>query len=260
MTWKIACALLATTTPVAVSAQAATDEVSGTVEYTDFTNGFGNREVATVEYNKDLGDTSFVLSGSYGRREFSSEDYKAARASATLYHDWSTRFYTRTSVAIASDRPVFATRELIQDFNFKVQRNTVLLAGAKYTRYFGNVDATSWTLGATQYFDGGFFSYRYTGYDVEHLGKTHGHLATVRVNDSKGSGRTQMWLGMGTSLHEQEFLPVLAKGRVDSFTLQRVQPLGSHLALKADLGHSWYKTAFTKYQGTTLRVGLSVSR
>ena len=69
-----------------------------------------------------------------------------------------------------------------------------------------------------------------------------------------------MWLGMGTSLHEQEFLPVLAKGRVDSFTLQRVQPLNSNLALKADLGHSWYKTAFTKYQGTTLHVGRSVSR
>ena len=260
MTCKFACALIAMTTSVAVSAQAAPDEVSGRVEYTDFTNGFGNREVATVEYNKDLGDTSVILSGSYGRREFGSEDYKAARASATLYHDWNPRFYTRTSVAVAGDKPVFATRELIQDFNFKVRRNTVLLAGAKYTRYFGKVDATSWTLGATQYFDGGFISYRYTGYDVEHLGKTHGHVASVRLNDAKGPGRTQIWLGMGTSLHEQEFLPVLSKGRVDSFTIERVQPLSSNLALKADFGHSWYETGFTKYQGTTLRVGLSLSR
>lgn len=258
MKCKLACAFIAMS--VAFPANAATDEVSGQVEYTDFTKGFGNREVGTVEYNKDLGETAIILSGSYGRREFSSVTFEAARASATLYHDWSDRFYTRTSAAAATNDPVFATREVIQDLNFKIQPQTVLLAGGKYTRYFGGVDAISWTLGGTQYFKGGFVSYRYTGYDVEHVGNTHGHLVTLRVDDAKGPGNTQLWLGKGTSLHEQEFLPVISKGDVHSVAVKRIQPINSNLALELGLGHSWYDTGLAEYQGTTVRLGLSFSR
>jgi YaiO family outer membrane protein len=258
VTCKLAFAFL--TVSAAIPAHAATDEVSGTIEYTDFTEGFGNREVGTVEYSKDLGETAIILSGSYGRREFSSETFEAGRASATLYHDWSDRFYTRTSVAAATNDPVFATREVIQDLNFKIQPQTVLLAGAKYTRYFGHVDAFSWTLGGTQYFKGGFVSYRYTGYDVENVGNTHGHLASLRVNDAKGAGNTQLWLGTGTSLHEQEFLPVISKGDVHSIALKRVQPINSNFALELGLGHSWYDTGLAEYQGTAVRLGLSFSR
>ncbi len=244
---------------VATPANATESTVEATLEYTDFTGDFGEREVGTLQYDMDFGDTTVVLTGSQGRREFEDSTFHATRGSVAVYHDWTDWFSTRTSAAVATDDPVFPTLEFAQDLNFEVAPNLVLLAGGKYTRYFGDRDAWSWSGGATYYFRGGFVSYRYTGYDVEGLGNTHGHLASLRLNDPRGRGFTQFWLGAGTAVQEYEALPDVFEGDYRSVAVRRVQPLTDSLALNVAASHAWYDTGLIDYEGTTVRLGLSFS-
>jgi len=230
-----------------------------TLEYADFTRGYGERQVATLEYNMDFGDTTVVLSGSQGRREFEDETFNATRGSVAVYHDWSDHFYTRTSAAIATEDPVFPTVGLAHDFNLRVTSNVVLLAGPRYYRYFGGRDAISWVAGATYYFNGGFASYRYTGFGVEGLDTTHGHTISVRINDPRGGGFTQAWAGAGSAVQEYDALPDLFRGNYRSLSVRRFQPLSGRFALNLGLSHNWYDTGLVDYQGTTARVGLRFS-
>lgn len=231
-------------------------EVQVTLEYADFTRNYGERQVATLEYRMNFGDTAVVLSGSQGRREFENETFHATRGSVAVYHDWSENFYTRSSVAVATNDPVFATVEAAQDFNLRVSDNVVLLAGVRYNRYFGGRDAVGWVGGATYYFDGGFVSYRYTGYDVEGLDTTHGHTVSLRLNDPHGRGFTQAWAGAGTAVQEYDSLPELFRGNYRSLSLRRFQPISGPFALNLGVSHNWYDTGLVDYQGTSVRVGL----
>jgi YaiO family outer membrane protein len=245
----------------AATAQAAdlkSNKFSVSSEYTNFSGGFGKRLETSAESTTDLGKTAFTISASHGKRKYENDSFSAARLSGTVYHDWSGRFYTRTSAAVSSNKPVYATRELANDFNYKLLPNAVLTVGGKYARYYDNTDALSWSAGGTWYFASGLVTYRYTGFDVQKLGKSHGHLASFRLKD--GGGSTQLWLGAGTSLHEQQLQSVGREGRYRSVAVQRVQPIKGPVALSVSINRSWYDTPGVKYRGTTASVGLTFNR
>jgi YaiO family outer membrane protein len=231
------------------------------LEYTDFSNGFGNRKVGTLEYDMDFGGTRMVLTAQQGRREYVGSTFDATRGAVSVSHDWSERFYTRTAVSVSTNDPVFPTFDAQQEFNFRVTPELTLQAGARYVRYYGGRDAVSWQAGGTWYFRGGSVGYRYTGYDVEGLGTTAGHTVTLRIDDpGRGRGFTQAWLGAGNNVQEYESLPQLFRGHYYSVALRRVQPLTELLALNLGVTQAWYDTGLTKYEGTTFRVGLGIGR
>lgn len=253
---SLACAAAALLVPAA-PAFAAEYSAGASFDYGDYSNGRGSRAVgeaiATVKW---VGSAlSFDLA--HGRRDFGDEDYAGTRAQANFYHDWSDRFYTRSTVALASNSPVFPLHQIRQEVNFKATRDLVLQGAVGHNRYYGGVDAPNWSAGATYYFRGGLATYRYTGYDVEGLGNTHGHLATVRLNDGGDrTGFTQGWVGTGTSLHELDVLPAVGRGRVWGVAVRRLQPLAARYALDFSAARNWYDTSTGDYQGTTVRVGL----
>ncbi|MDP9423929.1 MAG: YaiO family outer membrane beta-barrel protein [Pseudomonadota bacterium] len=230
-----------------------------TTELTDYSSGFGRRRETTAEYSADFGRTAFTISASQARRRFESDSFKAFEVSGTLYRDWNDRLYTRTHVALASDKPVFASRQFANDFNLKLLPKTVVTVGGKYARYYGDRDVLTWSVGGTRYFGDAFVTYRYSNHDVARLGKSHSHLATFRMKDPRGSGQTQLWLGAGSSLHEQEVLLSGRKGSYRGVSLQRVQPIKGPLAVNLTVGRTWYDTSATDYRGTTASIGLNYS-
>ena len=243
----------------AASAHAADSNFAVSTNGTDYSKAFGSRRETTAESTTDFGATAFTISASQAKRKYEDDSFSAVRLAGTIYHDWSDRFYTRTSVSVSSNKPVFAKRELASDFNLKVLPNAVLTVGGKAARYYDNRDVLSWSAGATYYFGGGFATYRFTSHDIDRLGKSHGHLATVRIKDGKGSGSTQLWLGSGSSLHEEEILLSGSKGKFRSVALNRVQPLKGPVSLNISLGRTWYNTATADYRGTKASIGLSFS-
>jgi YaiO family outer membrane protein len=230
-----------------------------TNELSDYSGGFGKRQETTAEYSADFGRTAVTLSASRAKRKFEAESFKAVELSGTIYRDWSDRIYTRTSVALSSNKPVYASRQVANDFNLKLLSNAVVTVGGKYARYYGDRDVLSWSAGGTWYFGGGFASYRYSNYDVDRLGNSHSHLASFRLKDPRGSGQTQLWLGSGTSLHEQEITLSGRKGSYRSVALQRVQPIKGPLAVNLTLGRTWYDTNAADYRGTTASIGINYS-
>lgn len=244
----------------ASAGQAAVQSFTANAAGTDYSGAFGSRRDMTVESTTDLGATAFTLGVSHGKRKSEAETYSAVRLAGAVFHDWSDRFYSRTYASVSASKPVYATREIANDFNYKALPNTVLTVGGKIARYADNRNARSLSGGASYYFPGGFATYRFTSYDVDTLGKSHGHQATFRVKDGKrAKGSTQLWLGSGTSLHEDEVLLTDRRGKFRSVTLQRVQPLKGPLALNVAVGRTWYDTDAAKYHGTRISVGLALS-
>ena len=225
--------------------------------YTDYSKAFGSRRESAVESTTRLGTTSFTLAVTQGRRKFEDESHSALRLSGALYQNWTDRFYTRTYGSLSSSKPVFTTREIGTDLNLKILDGTVATIGGKAARYSGRRDALAWAVGATQYFRGGFATYRFTRYDVESLGKSHGHMATLRIKDGAGPGSTQLWLGAGNSLQEELFTAD-RRGKFRSVALQRIQPIKGPVALTVSLGRTWYDMPEGDHKGTRLSLGLAI--
>ena len=226
-------------------------EVDG--EYLSYSGAFGGRRIVNAKSSVDLGKTNISLGISHGARKSGEFKFKGTRLSATVVHDWSSRISTRTSASLADNQPVFVNRELVQDISYKPLPQTVLTVGGKYSRYFGGVDAVSWSVGAAQYFRGGMVGYRFSSYNVQHLGNTTGHLVSLKVNDPAGSN--QLWLGHGTALHDTTWLANPEKGKFRSAELRRVQPIGGGVSVMLGVNRIWYTTESAKYHGTGARVG-----
>jgi YaiO family outer membrane protein len=223
-------------------------------EYLSYSGPFGSRRIVNGTTRFDLGKTTVSLGVSQGTRKASGDKFNATRVSATLVHDWRARVSSRTSASIASDQPVFITRELLQEVSYKPLPQTVLTVGGRYARYFGGLDGTSWSIGAAQYFRGGMVGYRFSSYNVQHLGHTTGHLVSLKVNDSFGSN--QLWLGHGTALHDATWLATPEKGKFSNVELRRVQPIGGGVSVMLGVNRIWYDTDSAKHHGTGARVGL----
>lgn len=242
-----------------VSANAANTKVAVATEQTNYSGALGKRVENSVETTTDLGNTGFTISVSHGKRDVGNERFKSLRLGGVVYHDWSDKFYTRTTLGASSDKPVFATRELATDFNYKLLPNTVVTIGAKYARYHQGRDVVSWSAGASWYFKRGLATYRLTASEADKSGRGVAHLATVRLKDSKGAGYSQLWAATGSSLQDSDILLGPDKSKFRGLTLQRVQPLKGPVALHVSAGRNWYETAAHDYKGTTGSIGLAIS-
>ena len=224
-------------------------------EYLSYSGDFGHRVVVNAQTRIGTGATKYGLLLSQGTRKAGDETFHATRVQGSVVHDWSSRLSTRTMAGLGSNEPVFVNRELGQEVSYKLFPETVITAGGRYARYFGNVDSWSWSLGAAQYFKGGYVSYRFSDYDTQRLGHSAGHLVSGKLSDPYGS--TQLWVGHGTALHDADFLPVPQKGKYTQVELQRSQRLGAGISLNVGARRSWNETATAKVRGTGVRVGLT---
>lgn len=223
-------------------------------EYLSYSDSFGNRRVVNATTRIDLGKTKLSFGIAQGTRKASGDKFHATRITATVVHDWSSRISSRTSASVAGNQPVFVTRELAQEVSFKPLPQTVLTVGGRYSRYFGGVDATSWSVGAAQYFRGGMIGYRYSSYNVQRIGHTAGHLVNLKLSDRFGSN--QLWLGRATALHDATWLPTAEKGKLTSVELRRVQPIGGGVSVMLGANRAWYDTEGAEFRSTGAKLGL----
>ena len=126
-------------------------------EYLSYSVPFGSRRIVNARSTLDVGDTKLSFGLAQGSRKAGDDRFKAVRASAEVVHDWSSRLSTRTAASIASNQPVFVTRELAQDISYKPLPGTVLTVGGRYARYWGgsmrchglwvrrNISAAAWS-------------------------------------------------------------------------------------------------------------------
>ncbi|AKC87101.1 YaiO family outer membrane beta-barrel protein [Pseudoxanthomonas suwonensis] len=247
--------LLAT---VAAQAFAADDSLSVGFGRTDYSNGYGTRDLFTVEYVNRSGANTAVVQASAAERSYDDgDDFDGVALSGTLYRDWSPGISTRTSVAVASDDPVFVRRAVDQDVTFKPMARTTLTLGARYAEYYGDNHAGIAYLAGAYYFPRLMLRYRYSHYRLSGSGSSHGNLLMLRYRDRGGEGATQLWLGQGTSIREYDWSPIVQAGDFRSVTLRRVQPLAPGLALNALVEQAWYETPVGDYEGVTVGLGLA---
>lgn len=224
-------------------------------EYLSYSGRFGSRRVVDARTRIETGNTKLSLGLATGSRKAGDDKFNAVRVTAEVTQDWSSRLSTHTVASLASDQPVFVTRELIQDISYKPLPGTVLTVGGRYARYWGGIDALSWSLGAAQYFRGGMISYRYSAFDVRHLGHSYGHLVNFKLDDPYGSN--QLWLGHGTALHDAIWLATPEKGKFTNIEYRRVQPIGGGVGLMAGVKRIWYDADSSRFHGTGVRLGLT---
>lgn len=251
--WVFACLLVGT-----VSAQAADSWVTAELSHTNYTNGFGERDILSAEYGRRFGANTLVLKALGGSRDYDKgTSFNDAGLSGTLYRHWSDKLSTRTRLAFSKDEPVFANRVLDQEFSYRLFNNTLLSVGAKHTEYAGGVESNAWYSSAAYYFDRVMVRYRYTRDHLSGIDDSEGHLLTVRLKDRQGAGSTQLWLGQGTSVQEYDWSPTVKQGDYKSVALLRVQPLGQSLALNLGLTQTWYDTPVAQYRGLTSNLGVT---
>ena len=223
-------------------------------EYLTYSGAYGSRRVVNGQTKVDFGKTTLTVDVAHGVRKAGGDKFEAKRLAASVAHEWTPRFSTRTSLGISGNQPVFVNRELVQEFSYKPFAQTVVTVGGRYARYFGNVEARSWSIGAAQYFQGASVSYRFSSYNVEHLGRTSGHLVGAKLDDRYGSN--QLWLAHGNSLHDTDWLATPEKGKFNSAELRRTQPIAGGVSAMVAVKRIGYDTGSTKYHGTGVRFGL----
>ncbi|WP_227550610.1 YaiO family outer membrane beta-barrel protein, partial [Klebsiella quasipneumoniae] len=92
-------------------------------------------------------------------------------------------------------------------------------------------------------------SYRYTHYDSSDAGGSYSNMISVRLNDPRGTGYTQLWLSRGTGAYTYDWTPETRYGSMKSVSLQRIQPLTEQLNLGLTAGKVWYDTPTDDYNG-----------
>jgi YaiO family outer membrane protein len=204
-------------------------------------------------------DTKLYLSLSGGERRAAGNRTRAARVSGTLRHDWSSRLSTNVTAAVASNGQIFARNEFDGDINYKLTNAVVATAGGKYASYLGGDHVATWSAGLGYYGRGFSATYKYSLIDSHLLGRSHAHLASVRLKDPGGSGSTQLWLGQGSSLYDIVPQQSVKAGHFKSVTLRREQPVAGGVKLNVGLNRTWYRTPTGNYRGTGLLAGVSVA-
>ena len=132
----------------------------------------------------------------------------------------------------------------------------MLTVGGRYSRYFGDIDSWSWSVGAARYFRGGYVSYRLSAYDTSGLGHTTGHTIGAKLNDPYGA--TQAWVGFGSELHDADWLSSPQKGHQTQVEIRRLQPIGKGVAVSFGAKQAWIEALGTHYRGTGFHIGLEL--
>ncbi len=101
-------------------------------------------------------------------------------------------------------------------------------------------------------------SYRYTHYDSSDAGGSYSNMISVRLNDPRGTGYTQLWLSRGTGAYTYDWTPETRYGSMKSVSLQRIQPLTEQLNLGLTAGKVWYDTPTDDFNGLQLAARLTL--
>jgi YaiO family outer membrane protein len=251
--------------PMPALAQDAPEPASGTrhsveisAESQDFSKGYGSLRSVKLEYRVDFADTTVTFSPTIGERRVSGSGVTAVGFAATVYHDWSDTISTRTRAFIAEDRPVFASVDLAQDVSVKLADKTVATVGGRWARYFGNQDVYFVSGGLRQYFKGGSVAYRLTWVKPEGRDAFLAQLATLTLNDGRGSGKTQLWLNYGGASFDRT-IDSSFSGKDYGGLVQRLQPIDKTLSLSLSAGIESYARPAGRVEGTKLGLGLQFS-
>jgi YaiO family outer membrane protein len=227
-------------------------------EYLSYSDGFGSRRVVNANSSVGLGKTKLLVRVSQGKRSGDEHRFRASRFGVTVVRNWSSSLSTRTSASLASKSPVFVNRELVQEVSWKPSSQTVLTLGGRYARYHGDVDARSLSVGVAQYFRGGLVSYRFSAFDIERLGRSAGHLGSIKLNDRGGS--TQLWVGHGSAIHDADWMPAPQSGQFTSAEIRRSQRLIGAVSVDLGVKRNWYEAPAAKFRGTGVQIGLRIEQ
>lgn len=250
----LGCALMMA---VAGAAHAGVDTVTAQLEHTDYSDGYGRRDVAGVEITGRAAGSRWQLGVAHGERDYGGVAYRGVRLHGGLVHDWTPRLSTRTAVTLSDRDPVFVNRQIAQDINIKPAANTVLTVGGRYAEYYGGSYVTAWSVGAAYYFPRLSVAYRYSRHRLSTGTGGGGSTVSLRLKDAQGKGSTQLWLGTGNSAYTAELDPTLLREhRAKRVFLRRNQPLGEHLMLHAGLGKAWHSTRVDRFSSIESQLGL----
>ncbi|HDS0948751.1 TPA: YaiO family outer membrane beta-barrel protein [Stenotrophomonas maltophilia] len=247
------CALLLAT----ASAHAGVDRVSLQLDHADYSDGFGKRDVQTLDVAGRSGDSRWHLGLAHGERDYGSARFSGNRVQGSLHHAWSPTVSTRTAFIASNDDPVFVNRQVNQDLQWKVAPQTVLSVGGKYAEYHAGAYVHGWSVGAAYYFPQVTASIRHERHSQSNGPDGYGTTLSLRLKDTQGRGSTQLWLGSGTSGYSAEADPLLLREHdARRLFVRRNQPLGEHLMLEAGLGKTWHKTRLDRFQSVQSHLGL----
>lgn len=202
-----------------------------------------------TELKNKISHGAMVFNVSRGKRDYGShESWDAYRGRATVWYNWNGWLSTRTGLAIAENTPVFARKDIQQDFSLKAVPGTLFTFGYRYANYFGGTDVNSWSGKISLYTGPVIAGWKYTYYDTQGADGSYSHIVSLQLNDWKGKGNTQLWLSRGTGAYTYDWSPETRKGTLKGVSLRRVQPLNKNLNLGLTLCKQWYNTPMDKYQ------------
>jgi len=243
-------------TPAAHAQDSQTVRVYGVSQ--DFSDNFGSLRSAVIEYKAVLDDTTLVASPTVGERRAPGVRYSSVGGGAAVYERWSDKVSTSTQAFVAEDQPIFANLDFSQDITVAVAKGTTVTIGGRWARYFGGTEVTFLSVGARRYFKGGSIAYRLTRTDPQGRDAFLSHLVNLTLNDRRGGGKTQLWLGAGSASLERTQLEANFTEHDLSGLLQRTQPLTGKLALIGSAGVSRYARPGNDVTSTTIGLGLQL--
>ncbi len=216
--------------------------------FTDYSGVHGTRHISSVEIKNKLESGAAVFNISQGKRDYGQgESWDALQGRGTLWYNWNPWLSSKTGIAIAENTPVFSRKDLQQDISLKLIPQTLLTFGYRYANYFDDTNMNAWSGGFSLYTGPFITSWRYTYYDTVGIGSSYSNIISLRLNDSNGSGNTQLWLSKGTGAYAYEWDPETRKGKLKSISLRRVQSLTKQLSLGLTVGKQWYDTPVDNY-------------
>lgn len=239
-------------------ADSAAHSVQVFAEQEDYSDDLGTLKSVTLEYKFVDEDMTVVFTPAIGERSTPTFSETAFGVGAAVYLNLSDKVSTRTFIAAAEDEPVFANRQIAQDITFSTSSKTTLTVGGRWARYNGDRDVYFVSGSGRYYFNGGSVSYRLTYVDPEGSDGFLAHLVNLSINDKNGRGKTQLWLGAGSSALDRAQAQIGFSGEDYSATLRRLQPLSNQFSLIGQVGVTSYETPTGRITSTNLGVGLQL--
>ena len=224
----------------------------------DFNQGFGTLTTASFEYKYKAKTSTFVLTPIVGQRDTAATKETSIGAGLAVYHNWSSIISTRSEVFVAEDKSPFQHLDVAQDVTGKIGTDTAITLGARWARYAGGQDVWFVSGGVRQYFKGGSVAYRLSWTKPDTRNGYLSHLGSLTINDSKGKGKTQLWLSVGSASLATSQLPDSFRGKDLAGFLQRFQPINERMALLLSLGLSSYDRPVSRVTAKTFGLGLSI--
>lgn len=235
----------------------ATESLSVSYDYTNYSADHGVKNIIFADLKHKLDHGAIVLGISQGNRDYGNgEDFDGTRGRASLWYDWTPVLSTRSGISLGTNSPVFVRRELLNDFNLKLVKNTVLTLGGRHAQYYNNTEVNAWSAGGAFYTGPLITTYRYTRYDTVGAGNSESHLLSIRLRDMQGNGYTQIFASTGTGAYTYDWTPETRNGKLHSLSLKRLQPFTEEISLVMVFGKQWFDTPVKSYSGINGMLGI----